>query len=208
MLGLLSGQPGWKCSFSMWWPFCNTLPTDSHSYPFHLRQRPSTLDLVLTNGFHDIFDLSTRTVLSSDHLTVFFKVDLDVRRMVPEHFAFDHINGDWALFRQEIDSLDKVGYEADVDSMVRTFPEAILGARSTAVPLVRSNRYHFTLTFQIKSIIAQKNVHHRAWQRHHNTSIARKEQVLWDSSLETGWAYSHNGVREGRRNSLQIFSGS
>jgi hypothetical protein len=90
--------------------------------------RPSTLDLVLTNGFHDIFDLSTRTALSFDHLPVLFEVELDVRHKVPEHFVFDQRNADWALFRREMDSrvdlnfsLDRVESEADVDSMVRTF---------------------------------------------------------------------------------------
>jgi hypothetical protein len=85
------------------------------------------------------------------------------------------------LFRQEIDffSLDKVGSEADVNSMVRTFTEAILGARSTAVLLVRPNRYHLTLTPQIRSIIPQKNERRRAWQRHHNTGLYQdyQEQV-------------------------------
>jgi hypothetical protein len=27
-------------------------------------------------------------------------------------------------------------------------------------------------------------------------------EVLWNSSLEAGWAHSHNGVKEGQRNSL------
>jgi hypothetical protein len=75
-------------------------------------------------------------------------------------------------------SLDRVGFEVDVDSMVRSFTEAILGARSTAVPLVRPNRYHFTLTLQIMYIIVQKNGRRRAWQRHHNTDDMDEYEVL------------------------------
>jgi hypothetical protein len=67
---------------------------------------------------------------------------------------------------------------------LQTFTEAILGARSTAVPLVRLNRYHFALTTQIRSIIAQKNGCRRALQRHHNTDDRDEYEVLnnifWD----------------------------
>jgi hypothetical protein len=53
-------------------------------------------------------------------------------------------------------SLDRVGYGADVDSMIRTFTEAILEARAAAVPLVCPSRFCLALSPQIKSIIAQK----------------------------------------------------
>jgi hypothetical protein len=57
---------------------------------------------------------------TSDHLSVLFEVELDVRRKVPEHFVFDYRNADSALF-QRVDlnfSLDRVESEADVDYMV------------------------------------------------------------------------------------------
>jgi hypothetical protein len=65
-----------------------------------------------------------------------------------------------------------------VESMVRTFTEAIFGATSTAVPLVRPNRCHLALHPQIRSIIAQKNGCCRAWQRHHKTDEMDEYEVL------------------------------
>jgi hypothetical protein len=53
------------------------------------------LDVVLTNSFHEVCDLSTRTALSSDHLPVLVGVELNVRREVTEHFVFDYKNADW-----------------------------------------------------------------------------------------------------------------
>jgi hypothetical protein len=104
---------------------------------------------------------------------------------LPEHFIFDYRNADWALFRQEMDSwvdlnfsLDRVEFQADVDYMVGTFTEAILEAKSTAVPLVRPNRYHLTLTPQIRSIIAQKNERRRLWKTHHNIDDRDEYEVL------------------------------
>jgi hypothetical protein len=75
-------------------------------------------------------------------------------------------------------SLDRFESQADVDSMVQTFTEATLRARSTAVPLVRPNCYHLTLTFQIRSIIAQKNKRRHAWQRHHNMDDRDEYEIL------------------------------
>jgi hypothetical protein len=78
---------------------------------------------------------------------------MHVRREVPEHFVFDYKNADWALFRREMDSrmdlnfsLDRVESGADVDSMIRTFTEVILGARAVAVPLVRPSRFCLVLS--------------------------------------------------------------
>jgi hypothetical protein len=92
---------------------------------------------------------------------------------------------DWALFRREMDSqvdlnfsLDRVESKAHVDTMVPTFTEPILGVRLTAAPLIRPNRYHLTLTPQIKSIIAQKNGRRRAWQRNNNTDDRGEYEVL------------------------------
>jgi hypothetical protein len=53
-------------------------------------------------------------------------------------------------------SLDRVESGADVDSMIQTFTEVILGARAAAVPLVCPSRFCLALFPQIKSIIAQK----------------------------------------------------
>jgi hypothetical protein len=104
-----------------------------------------------------------------------------LRREVPEHFIFDYRNDDWTLFRWEMDSridlnfsLDSVESRADVDSMVQTFIEAILEARSSAIPLIRPHRHHIALTPQIKSVIAQKNGRRRAWPNHHNMEDKRE----------------------------------
>jgi hypothetical protein len=191
---LNSRHSSWGCSranqagnalFECGGPFAVHFPPTPTRIPSNPRQRPSTLDLVLTNGFHDIFDISTKTALSSDHLPVLFEVELDVRREVPEHFIFDYRNADWTLFRREMDSridlnfsLDSVESEADVNSMVQTFTEAILEARSSAIPLIRPNRHHITLTPQIKSVIAQKNGRRRAWQNHHNGEDKREYEIL------------------------------
>jgi hypothetical protein len=72
-------------------------------------------------------------------------------------------HADWALFCREMDSrmglnfsIDRVESGADVDTMIRTFTEVIFKTRAAAVPLVCASRFCFTLSSQIKTIIAQK----------------------------------------------------
>jgi hypothetical protein len=75
-------------------------------------------------------------------------------------------------------SLDSVESRADIDSMVQTFTEAILEARSSAIPLIRPHRHQIALTPQIKSVIAQKNGRRRAWSNHHNREDKREYETL------------------------------
>jgi hypothetical protein len=62
-------------------------------------QSPSTLDIVLSNGLHELDYLSTRTELSSDHLPVLFEVTSDYRREVPNHYIFNSKHADWNQFK-------------------------------------------------------------------------------------------------------------
>jgi hypothetical protein len=135
-------------------PFIFHLPPTRIPRISHQRYIPSTLDLVLTNGFHEVCNLSTRTALSSDHLPVLFGLELNVRREVPEHFVFDYKNADWALFRREMVSRMNLNFSLDteIDTLIRTFTEA----GTAAVPLVRQSRFCLAISPQIKSIIAQK----------------------------------------------------
>jgi hypothetical protein len=99
------------------------------------------------------------TTFSSDHLPVLFGVELNVRQEVPDHFVFDYRNADWALFRREMDSrmdlnflLDRVESGADVDTMIRTFTEAIFEARAAPILFVRPSCFCLVLSPQIKSM--------------------------------------------------------
>jgi hypothetical protein len=135
----------------MWWPIRSPLPATRTRIPLSRSKNPSTLDMILTNGRHDVQNICARTALSSDHLPVIFEVVIDVRREIPSHYVFDCKNGNWTHFLQCLDSLLRLDFslyrierESDVDSMIQNFTE--LEARSLSVPLVRPNRHSLTLT--------------------------------------------------------------
>jgi hypothetical protein len=107
------------------------------------RQQPSTIDFVLSNGIHTVSGISTRTAFSSDHLPVFFEVEVIVQREVPDFFDFDYRHANWDLFCRTLDenlslniSLDRMGSKLDLDVMVETFTSVMVEARSCSVPMV------------------------------------------------------------------------
>jgi Reverse transcriptase (RNA-dependent DNA polymerase)/Endonuclease-reverse transcriptase len=183
----------WNCSranqagkalFECGGPFAVQYPPTHTRIPLGRSQNPSTLDIILTNGLHDVENICTRTALSSDHLPVIFEVVTDVRREVPSHFVFDYKNANWTHFRQCLDSrlnldfsLDRIERESDVDSMIQDFTEAILEARSLSVPLVRPNRHSLTLTPELKFIISRKNAIRRIAQNTFNTAQIREYEI-------------------------------
>jgi hypothetical protein len=191
---LNSRHSSWGCSranragtalFECGGIFSIHFPPTSTRIPLSGRQLPSTLDLVLTNGFHDISDISAQTALSSDHLPVTFKVAIDTQREVPEHFVFQYKNADWNHFRQILDlnfdlsfSLDRIQSNNDIDLMVQNFTNCLLEARNATVPLVQPNRFNLTLTPEIKALIGQKNTLRRRVQRTHNTDDKREYETL------------------------------
>jgi len=100
--------------------------------PFNRMQSPSTLDIVLSNGFHDIQNMSAPVELSSDHLPVLFEVCSDIRRETPDYFVFNYKEADWNRFHQILESsinlefsLDRIEHTAQVDSMVENFTTSL-----------------------------------------------------------------------------------
>ena len=176
-----AGDALFECSgdFAIYYP-----PSPTR-IPLNRRSQPSTLDIVLSNGLHEIENMSTRTELSSDHLPVLFEVSADSRREVPDHFIFDYKSADWNQFKLIFDSridldfsLDRIENESQIDTMIDTFTAALLEARSAAVPKVRPFRYSLVLTPEIKSLITLKNTHRRIAQRTSNVNDIRRYNTL------------------------------
>ena len=161
--------------------FAIYFPPSPTRIPLSGRQLPSTLDVVLSNGLHEIENLSTRNELSSDHLPVLFEVKADSCREIPDHFIYDYKSADWNQFKLILDSrvdldfsLDRIVNESQIDTMVDTFTAALMEARSAAIPKVRPFRYSLILTPEIKSLITWKNTLRRIAQRTHNRNDIRR----------------------------------
>jgi hypothetical protein len=148
-------------------------------------QSPSTLDILLSNGLHELDNLSTRAELSSDHLPVLFEVTSDSRREVPNHYIFNYKHADWNQFNLILDSridldfsLERIQNSSQIDSVVESFTTALLEALTTAVPKTVPFRYSLVLTPEMKALIARKNTLRRIAQRTKNSGDKRNYEAL------------------------------
>jgi Reverse transcriptase (RNA-dependent DNA polymerase)/Endonuclease-reverse transcriptase len=176
-----AGDVLFECSgdFAVYYPPSHT------RIPLNRRQRPSTLDIVLSNGLHEIENISTRIELSSDHLPVLFEVCSDSRREIPDHFIFNYKHADWNQFKLILDSridldfsLDRIDNESQIDLMIDTFTTVLLEARSESVPKISPFRFSLVLTEEIKSKITRRNTLRRRAQRTSNSEDIRRYRAL------------------------------
>jgi hypothetical protein len=87
----------WKCSranqagkalFECDGPFAVQYPPTHTRILLSWSQNPSTLDIILKNGFHDVENICTRTALSSDHLSVILRLSLmPVQQSLERHLG-------------------------------------------------------------------------------------------------------------------------
>jgi hypothetical protein len=157
-------------------PFVVHFPPSHTRIPLNCRQNPSTLDIVLTNGQHDLENIHVKTELSSDHLPVMFEVATNIHRELPDHFIFNYREADWNNFHAHLDanlnlefSLDRIENESQVENMIKKFTDTVMNARLSTIPLVRPYRHSLPLTPEIKSAITYKNTLRRIAQRSKNS---------------------------------------
>jgi Endonuclease-reverse transcriptase len=79
-------------------------PPSSTRIPLNRMQSASTLEIVLSNGLHELDNLSTRAELSSNHFPVLFEVTSESRREVLNNYIFNYKHADWNQFKLILDS--------------------------------------------------------------------------------------------------------
>lgn len=70
---------------------------DEHTYcPMSTYKRPSTIDLLISNGKVNILDLTVRKIFSSDHIPVMCKAEISLTLTSVQRYNFH--KADWKLF--------------------------------------------------------------------------------------------------------------
>lgn len=148
-------------------------PTPTH-IPSDPQKTPSTIDLLLTNGIHNISQLSTSTS-SSDHEYVHFNIQLtdDVAKLPPRKIPLFK-EADWNKYRDILDSefevyedvpLADIENTQQIDALINDFTETILRAQADSVPFVIPKRYHFKIEKDTLDKIRYRNAIKRRAQR-------------------------------------------
>lgn len=141
-------------------------------FPSSARGNPSTLDLLITNGLHDVSDLNC-IPLSSDHLGVVFKVLIGEKFKSTQIKATYNFNlADWNCYRKTIhhhslsllSSADNITTTNDIDELINNFTNLIKIAREKSIPTTTKSKQTTGLPEKILDIIKMKNTLRKQWQ--------------------------------------------
>lgn len=159
-------------------------PADHTHCPVTETMRPSTIDLLVTDGVLNQSTLRTLNELNSDHLPVYFKIydktNIHKAKLTP---CFRLAN--WKVFRQTMnrelgplsDSLNSTNTE-DIDLLIEKFNKSINKASSDSIPTQRTNKDNIEIDSELKALIRNRNYHRRRFNRNHNLNDKNIYQSL------------------------------
>lgn len=172
------------------------LHPDTHThFPSNSSHAPSTIDLILTNGFNNISDPYT-TPLGSDHAGVTFDVELDEDMIInPPALKPCHAETNWETFQSEIERelhndrlhLPEVNTTEQVDELIQRFSTVVISAQTNSVPMKLPSRYKICITSEIKDKITMKHNLERQRQRtinYHLREILKMEINTLQQEIE------------------------
>uniref|UniRef100_A0A2M4CV42 Putative reverse transcriptase n=1 Tax=Anopheles darlingi TaxID=43151 RepID=A0A2M4CV42_ANODA len=172
--------------------------TPTH-FPTCSKFSPSTIDLIITNGHHEISSPITIAELSSDHEPVTFNINHSTATKKPTTKLFDYNQANWKQFREHINREVNVQnmnhYTLDttqqIDRKIKALTTTIQCAHNKSIPLITPGQYNIKLPENIKTMIKIKNMYRRIWQRNRRN----KQAKLFYTSLEKTISEETNTVR-------------
>lgn len=186
-------------------------PSPTH-IPNDPNRLPSTIDIALSNGLHNVDYIYTSNGLTSDHQPVFMLIDTDSLISVPPHAIPDYSRADWSNFRSYVRNridltnldLSTVNYTYEIDNLLQNFELAVTEAQNMYIPKVTPHNYKLSLTPEIISLIRLRDNSRRQWQRNRRNphlrylydSLAR--QVKTEIEIHRNQSWSKNLIEMNR----------
>lgn len=173
----------------------------SPTYFPHQKQRtsPSTLDILITNGLCDIYEIHTVHALSSDHLPVAAKIDIGVSRSRNRKETQCFSKANWRFFRScldrslNLDDTDPMKLQSiqQIDNCINNFTTKFLQAENAAVPKIEIREESYQLNSYTLSLISYRNAVRRKWQRSREPSL-KATMKLYNDLIKRQISYSRN----------------
>lgn len=138
-------------------------PSEPTHYPTQRRFSPSTSEIVLTHGRHNITQPIIATPgLFSDHQPIEFTLHCESNRQIPTHYIPCYKKANWHKYQQIIKqyintsnfSLDQITSIEEIDEMITNLTSILKKAKDDYVPLVRHIilKLHFLMNSKSNSI--------------------------------------------------------
>jgi hypothetical protein len=160
-------------------------PPEHTHFPADPCKRPSTLDLVITNGLHELSDLMCIN-LCSDHVAISFKIRTNSPPAASlPRLQRDFQNADWDRYKSIIDYhtaqaafSSEPASVSEIDRAIDNFTKLLTHARDKAVPACFNSKYRMRLPDWLLDKIKQKNVMKRRWMRNRTDELRREINLM------------------------------
>lgn len=152
--------------------FLIKFPNEFTYHPNRSRGNPSTIDLVITNGLHEVTDFNC-IPLSSDHMGVNFRIRIGEKFKASQtESTYNYNLADWDNYRMHIHhhaqsmttSLDDICSTNDIDNLIDNFNKLIKAAQEKSVPTTTKSKQRLVLPDEIIDVIKLKNSLRKQWQ--------------------------------------------
>lgn len=165
----------------------NFPPTPTYFPPQSNRSLPSTIDIVLSNGYHDVLDIHSVNALSSDHQPVQFKIEpRSSVHPLPCSGKRCYSKANWIKFKEYIQSKinlnlfdNKLKCTKDIDNALNLLTDCIKEAENVSVPFESRTR---PIAIPIDPILARmisvRNLKRRQWQRNRSPDLKKEINSL------------------------------
>ena len=140
--------------------------------PMSVHMSHSTIDLMLTNHKHELFNIYTRNIFSSDHVPVVAEIGISVEFV--SKIKFNYRYADWPKFREIVNTkLDDImttaiNSPADIDKAVERLNKIVQTAEEHSVPKCKSGSDNIFLDSHTKFLCRLRNLYRRRYLRYHD----------------------------------------
>lgn len=143
-------------------------PTPTFFPPQARSTHPSTIDICITNNYHSISQITSQSVLSSDHNPIVFTIYCNSTSQVTKTvFRFD--KADWKNYQRYISNNINLSLEistiSQIESEIQDTTDILTNAKNLYIPKMKPKTNSIMLPNSIKTKITERNIIRRQWQR-------------------------------------------
>lgn len=150
--------------------------TPSYFPPQRRATHPSTIDIVITNNFHNISPIITTNTLTSDHLPIEFNIDIRNIQKTKHKQIYRYDRADWTKFKQFLNNkiqLDEIPLNntTDIDFKINFLTKSIHEAIEVAIPKTSIQDKNTQFSSHLQGLISDRNRTRRQWQRNRDPNL-------------------------------------
>lgn len=188
-------------------------PDEETYIPTDPNKAKSTIDLVITNGIHQIETIKN-SILISDHTGVemTIKIGIETARS-QQRMKLDYSKANWKQYKRSLSrniesevSKLQLNSTEDINSFVSIFTKTIIDSRDDSVPVAFHNEYKLNIPDKLMEVIKMKNRLKNIWKRSRQptvkSTVNKLEKFIKDKIQiirNENWAHKLRSIKPGNQ---------